>query len=89
MEWSKLKIEFPDTKEGTILNTQIEQLGSKQVINILPNCSCTNFTFHDKVLSINWKTKVRRSKRFAQTFLTVEYSDGSIDDIELSVNLFV
>lgn len=89
MEWSQTKIEFPKTKEGTILNITINQLGSKKVINILPNCSCTNFRFENKVLSINWKTSIRKQDRYAQTSITIEYSDGSVDDIELSTNLFV
>lgn len=89
MEWNKTKIDFPQSKEGTILEGTFTQLGGKKVVNILPNCSCTNFVFQNKELLVKWKTSVRKQNRFAQTSITIEYADGSIDDIEMSVNLVV
>ncbi len=85
--WNKTEHHFPNTKEGTRLTTKFEYQGDKLILGIQPSCQCTTFELIDKTLHVEWKTAIRRQVRDASTFLTVEYQDGSIDDLTLSTRL--
>ncbi len=87
--WNKLEQIFPPTKEGTILLAEFEYLGSKKILDIQSSCNCTNFTLDDNTLYVNWKTPVRYRERDSQTFISVEYEDGTIDDLTLKTYLEV
>ncbi len=76
---------FDQQKEGSILTTEFSL--PKSLKEVIPNCSCTSYSLSDNVITVKWKTKVRKQDRYSETSITLEYTDGSIDDITLSANL--
>ena len=87
--WNKTEQIFPATKEGTVLTTQFEYQGDKKILDIQSNCNCTSFALDNNILYVNWKTAVRNKERESQTFLSIEYDDGTIDDLTLKTYLTI
>ncbi len=87
--WNKTSHDFGDQPEGQWLTTTFEYLGDKKIRNIEPSCDCTTHKVNGKLLLVLWKTKVKRRERDISTDLTIEYSDGSIDILELKAHVII
>jgi len=85
--WNKTEHNFHTAVEGTELTTTFEYQGNKTILGIQPNCNCTRFVLDNNILTVHWKTAIKYKEREALTFLTVEYTDGSIDDLTLTCSL--
>lgn len=80
-----MNYDFGKQKEGSTLTKEFSL--PKQLREVIPNCSCTSYSLNFPTITVSWKTKVRRQDRYSETSITLEYTDGSIDDITLSANL--
>ena len=92
--WSKTSHDFGDQPEGQILKTSFHYSGNKVVRNIIPSCECTSWkrdykTLTEFTLDILWKIRVKRRERDIGTYLTIEYTDGSIDDLEMKTHVII
>ncbi len=89
--WSKTSHDFGDQPEGQTLTTEFTYLGDKQVRNIIPSCDCTSWRWRSNkiTLTVIWKIRVKRRERNIGTYLTIEYTDGSIDDLEMKTHVII
>lgn len=85
--WNKTSHDFGDQPEGQFLEVIFVYKGNKKIKNIIPSCDCTSWRQQVNVLTVLWKTKVKRRERDIATDLTIEYSDGSIDILELKAHV--
>ncbi len=86
--WNKQEHDFGKVTEGQILTTDFLYLGDKQIKEIEPKCSCTNYTLENNKLTVNWKIREKQQSRFVLTYLTIVYSDDNITDLTLSANVY-
>jgi hypothetical protein len=87
--WNKTSHDFGDQPEGQILSADFIYQGDKKIRNIEPSCSCTTWRQNNDVLTILWKTKTKKRDRDISTDLTIEYTDGSIDILELKAHVII
>ena len=86
--WSNYTHDFGNVQEPNSLITHFEYLGDKPIYEITSSCTCTKFTFENNLLTVTWKINQKRTNRKVNTYLAVEYQEGSIEDLKLEANVY-